>query len=267
MNSTVNFRQLQALKLIDRFNPKYLEENVAFSGVDKDDFLASLSDLVRNPIAISQGVHPLCGIACVVKIAAELDPVNLVKMGGYFYAIGNYTTRSFLTPPIKVPTYLKQMKPAAGHTTASFVLQATFKAFYNPVIGYNNKPGSKFNEWQGITFPFQLKRFLTTYFDLEVVALRTYRHTLDEIQTHLKQGITLMAWTSWNQMKNPGGRFKVLEQHYVLIKKLERIGNEVQLTIDNPRKKNNKLQVLKFQNEKQCYKALIGLYGFKRKKK
>lgn len=267
MNNTVNFRQLQALKLIDRFNPKCLDENTAFSAISKDEFLASLRDLVRNPATITQGVHPLCGIACVMKIAAELDPINLVKMGGYFYANGNYTTRSFLTPPIKVPTHLKQMKPTAGHSAANFVLQSTVKAFYNPITGYNNKPGTKFNEWQGITFPFQLKRFLKTYFDIQVVSMRTFRHTIEEIQSQIDQGVTLLAWTSWNQMKNPGARFKLLEQHYVIIKKIERKGTEIYLTIDNPRKSHDKLQVLKFENEKQCYKAIIGVYGFKRKEK
>ena len=267
MSNTLNFRQLQALKLIDRFNPKCLDGKVAFSAITKEEFLNSIRDLISNPLAISQGVHPLCGIACVMKIAAELDPVNLVKMGGYFYANGEYITRSFLTPPIKVPSHLKNMKAAAGHTSANFILQSTIKSFYNPVTCYNNKPGTKFNEWQGITFPSQLRKFLKTYFDIDSVPMRTYRHTIEEIQSKLKEGITLMAWTSWNQMKKHGGRFKLLQQHYVIIKNIERFGTEIHLTIDNPRKTHDKLQVIKFENEKQCYKALIGVYGFKRKEK
>lgn len=121
-----------------------------------------MRDLVSNPLAISQGVHPLCGITCVMKIAAELDPFNLVRMGGYFYANGEYITRSFLTPRIKVPSRLKNMKASAGHTSANFILQSTIKSFYNPATAYNNKPGTKFNEWQGITFPAQLGKFLKT---------------------------------------------------------------------------------------------------------
>ena len=150
----MNLQQLKALKLIDRFNPKCVEESWAFPNIELNEFLESLKQLIANPVGINQGVHPLCGIACAIKIAAELDPVGLVRMGAYFFANGKYVSKSFLDKPIKVPSKLKSMEPIAGLTPASYVLQATIKAFYNPVTGYNNKPGTKYNEWQGITFPY-----------------------------------------------------------------------------------------------------------------
>ena len=220
---------------------------------------------MQNPVGINQGVHPLCGIACVMKIAAELDPVGLVKMGGYFYANGKYQSTSFLNKSIKVPTQLKNMKPTAGLTPASFVLQTTIKAFYNPVTGYNNKPGTKFNEWQGITFPYQLKRFLKNYFKIVQIPARTYRHTIEEIQELTRKKAIIMAWTSWNQMKKSGGKFKLLEQHYVIIKQVKRVGDQIQMIVDNPRKTHDKLQLFKFNNEADFYKAIIGIYAFKAK--
>lgn len=261
----MNLQQVKALKLIDRFNPKCIEETWAFPQVDKSEFLTSLKQLVSNPRGITQGVHPLCGIACAMKVAAELDPVNLVKMGAYFFANGEYVSRSFLERSIKVPSKLKKMKATDGLTPANFVLQTTVKSFYNPVTGYNNKPGTKYNEWQGITFPYQLKRFLKSYFSIKQVPARTFRHDIEEIQELLKRPAVVMAWTSWNQMKNPGGKFKVLQQHYVIIKEVKRVGKEVHLIIDNPRKKNDKLQLFKFKNEKDFYKAIIGIYAFQRK--
>ena len=72
-----------------------------------------------------------------------------------------------------------------------------------------------------------------------------------------------MAWTSWNQMKNPGGRFKLLEQHYVILKAIEVVGNSVHLTIDNPRNAGENLQKINFNYEKDFYKAIIGVFGFK----
>lgn len=267
MEKVTSDQKVQALRLIDRFNPNCADSFPAFRAIEQEDFVASLRELVRNPAGISQGWHPLCGIACVIKIAAELDPVNLVKMGAHLYAKGEYRKGWFMTPVIKVPSNLKTATPVGGHTAANCVLQTTVKAFYNPVTGYNNKPGTKFNEWQGITFPYQLRRFLTHYFQIERIPVRTYRHTVEEIQTLLAQNVTILAWTSWNQMRKPGAKFKLLEQHYVLIKGIERVGEKVHLTIDNPRKSGDNLQVLKFDNESQCYKALIGIYGFKRREK
>ncbi len=265
MNRTMNLQQVKALHLIDRFNPKCVKEHWAFPKIEKSEFLESLKLLVANPASITQGVHPLCGIACALKVAAELDPVGLVKMGAYFFANGKYESRSFLEKSIKVPNKLKVMEPTAGLSAANHVLQTTIKAFYNPVTGYNNKPGTKYNEWQGITFPYQLKRFLKAYFKIKQIPARTYRHTVEEIQELLKKPIMLMAWTSWNQMKNSGGKFKPLQQHYVIIKKVERVGEEVHMIIDNPRKSHDKLQRFKFKNEKDFYKAIIGIYAFIRK--
>lgn len=263
MNRTINLQQTKALHLIDRFNPKCVKNNGAFSQISKNEFLDSLKQLVLNPVGITQGVHPLCGIACAIKIAAELDPINLVRMGAYFYANGEYISRSFLDKSIKVPKSLKNTAPAAGLTPASHVLQTTIKAFFNPVTGYNNRPGSKFNEWQGITFPYQLKRFLKSYFKIEELPARTYFHTIEEIQGLLEKSAEVLAWTSWNQMKNSGGKFKLLQQHYVIIKKVERVGEEVHLIVDNPRKSHDKYQKFKFNNEKDFYKAIIGIYAFR----
>lgn len=267
MEKTINTEQLKALKLIDRFNPKCVEETWAFRKIERHAFLDSLRQVIVNPVAVTQGVHPLCGIACTVKIAAQLDPVNLVKMGAYLFANGQYLSRSFLSKPIKVPGKLKKMEPQAGLTPANFVLQATIKSFYNPITGYNNKPGTKYNEWQGITFPYQLKRFLKGYFNIKQIPAKTYRHTIEEIQELLQKKAAIMAWTSWNQMKNPGGKFKLLEQHYVIIKGLDRVGDEVHLTVDNPRKSHDKLQVFKFKSDKDFYKAIIGIYAFVSKTK
>jgi len=267
MEKTVSLQQARALKLIDRFNPKCVEENWAFPLISKNDFLSSLKQLVRNPAGITQGIHPLCGIACAVKVAAELDPVNLVKMGAYFFANGKYVSRSFLDKSIKVPGRLKKMEPTDGLSAAGFVLQTTIKSFYNPLTGYNNKPGSKYNEWQGITYPYQLRKFLKRYFQIEEVPVRTYRHTIEELQGLLRKQVSLLAWTSWNQMKNSGGKFKLLEQHYVLIKSIKRNGEKVEVVIDNPRKKNDHYQRFIFNNEKDFYKAIIGVYGFRRKVK
>jgi hypothetical protein len=264
MKNTMVNERAKALKLIDRFNPKCVESKRAFVQVEKDDFLISLREMISNPLSINQGNHPLCGIACVIKIAAELDPVGLVKMSAHLYANGVYAP-SPLKSSIKVASNLKNMKPVAGLTAANFVLQTSVKSFYNPVTGYNNKPGTKFNEWQGITFPYQLRQFLTRYFKIDSVNARTYFHTIEEIQGLLAKPAMIMAWTSWNQMKNPTAKFKLLEQHYVIIKKLERKGAEVILTIDNPRKSHDRLQVMTFANEKLFYKAIIGIYAFRGK--
>jgi hypothetical protein len=37
------------------------------------------------------------------------------------------------------------------------------------------------------------------------------------------------------------------------------------LTIDNPRKSHDRLQVMTFANEKLFYKAIIGIYAFRGK--
>jgi hypothetical protein len=264
MKNTMVNERVKALKMIDRFNPKCVESKRAFAQVEKDDFLISLREMISNPMIINQGNHPLCGIACVIKIAAALDPVGLVKMSAHLYANGIYAP-SPLKSAIKVPSNLKNMKPVAGLTAANFVLQTSVKSFYNPVTGYNNKPGTKFNEWQGITFPYQLRQFLTRYFKITSVSAHTYFHTIEEIQGLLSKSAEVMAWTSWNQMKNPAGKFKLLEQHYVLIKNIERKGAEVILTIDNPRKSHDRLQVMNFASEKLFYKAIIGIYAFRGK--
>lgn len=256
--------QLKALKLIDRFNPKCLDEFGAFQQIDRYQFLNSLKDLIQKPVSITQGEHPLCGIACAVKIAAELDPVNLVKMSAWFYARGKFEPGSFLKKRIAAPQHLKNATPVAGLSPANHVLQTTIKAFYNPLTGYNNKPGTKYNEWQGITFPHQLRKFLTNYFKIKRVPVRTFRHSIEELQKLLEKPVVLMAWTSWNQMKNPGGRFKLLEQHYVLIKAIQRKEEKVEVIIDNPRKKHDYYQSFTFPNEKAFYKAIIGVYGFER---
>ncbi len=267
MGNLANGQQQKALQLIDRFKPIYGESFPAFHGIDSSDFVVSLRELIQNPEGINQGSHPLCGIACALKIAAELDPVNLVKMAMDLYSKGEYGSGSFLRSSIKVPKQLKSATPSAGHNAANSVLQTTIKSFYNPLTGYNNRPGSKFNEWQGITFPYQLRRFLTYYFQIERIPARTYLHTVQEIKTLLDKGVVIMALTSWHQMVKPGAKFKLFQQHYVLIRGIERFGQEVHLIIDNPRKYNDKLQVIKFDNETQCYKALIGIYGFKRREK
>jgi hypothetical protein len=40
-------------------------------------------------------------------------------------------------------------------------------------------------------------------------------------------------------------------------------GDEVVLTIDNPRKLHDKYQIIRFPNAKRFYKAIIGVYAFK----
>lgn len=264
MEKTVNIEQSKALKLIERFNPKCLDKYGAFQQIDRHQFLNSLRELIHQPASITQGEHPLCGIASAVKIAAELDPVNLVKMSAWFYARGKYEPGSFLRKKIAVPQHIKNATPVAGLSPANHVLQTTIKSFFNPITGYNNKPGSIFNEWQGITFPHQLRQFLTNYFRIKTVPVRTYRHTIEELQLLLQKSVKLLAWTSWNQMKNPGGRFKLLEQHYVLIKSVQWKGQEVELIIDNPRKKHDQYQQFMFPNERAFYKAIIGVYAFDR---
>jgi hypothetical protein len=97
------------------------------------------------------------------------------------------------------------------------------------------------------------------------LSARTYFHTIEEIQGLLSKSAEVIAWTSWNQMKEPAGKFKLLEQHYVLIKNIERKGAEIILTIDNPRKSHDRLQVMNFASEKLFYKAIIGIYAFRSK--
>lgn len=264
MEKTITLQKQKALQLIEKFNPLNAK-TPAFEKLDKDEFLFSLKKMIENPVTISQGVHPLCGIASLLKIAAELDPVGLVKMGAHLFAKGVYQTPSFLLKRIKTPKALRRMENKKGLTPAEHVLQTTIKSFYNPLTGYNNKPGTLFNEWQGITFPYQLANFLKSYFKIERVKLPTYNHSVEDLDTALKSGLSLIAWTSWNQMINPGGKFKLLHQHYVILKKIERVGTEVHLIIDNPRKTSHKLQRFKFQNETQFYNAIIGVYAFKRK--
>lgn len=263
MEKTINTEQVKALMLIDRFNPKCGLENRAFPLIQKDEFVSSFKALIHNPVNISQGIHPLCGIASAIKIAARLDPVGLVKMGAHFFARGSYSNRALIQKPIKVPSKLKGMKNGHGLSAAGFVLQATIKSFYNPLTGYNNQPGTKYNEWQGITFPHQVCRFLKSYFNIQRLPARTFGHTVEEIQGLLNQKAMVMAWTSWNQMKNPGGKFKLFEQHYVLIKEVRQDGEKVELLIDNPRKGEEDPQEFIFQNKKQFYKAIIGIYAFK----
>jgi hypothetical protein len=110
-----------------------------------------------------------------------------------------------------------------------------------------------------------LRQFLTRYFKIDSFSARTYFHTIEEIQGLLSKSAEVIAWTSWNQMKNPAGKFKLLEQHYVLIKNIERKGPEIILTIDNPRKSHDRLQVMNFASEKLFYKAIIGIYAFRSK--
>lgn len=259
----MNQKQLKALQLIDRFNPKCIENTTAFKKINLQEFLDSLKTLISNPQGISQGNHPICGVSCAVKIAAQLDPVGLVKMSAYLFANGEFRLRSFLVKPIKSPANLRKTIPIAGLTPANHVIQTTLKSFFNPITGYNNKPGTKFNEWQGITFPYQLRSFLTSYFKIKEVPVSTYHHTIESLQTLIADDTILMAWTSWNQMKNPGGRFKLLEQHYVILKAIEVVGNSVHLTIDNPRNAGENLQKINFNSEKDFYKAIIGVFGFK----
>lgn len=264
MEKVINLHKREALQLIEKFSPAK-DCKWSFEKLNKDEFILSLKKMIENPHAISQGVHPLCGIASLLKVAAELDPVGLVKLGAHLFANGSYQTPSFLYKKVKAPKSVRKMKNYKGLSPAEHVLETTIKSFYNPLTGYNNKPGSLFNEWQGITFPHQLANFLKSYFKIERVTLRTFLHSVDELDKALKAGVSIMAWTSWNQMINPGGKFRLLHQHYVILKKIERIGNELHVVIDNPRKNHDKLQVLKFQNESQFYKAVIGVYGFKRK--
>ncbi len=261
----MNNQQLKALHLIDRFQPKCEQEFWAFPLIQKEDFLESLKQLVANPLNISQGNHPICGITSAIKVAAALDPVSLVKMSAHFFANGKYETPSFLLKSIKVPKVLKKSENTAGLSAASYVLQTTIKSFYNPLTGYNSKPGNKYNEWQGITFPHQVSNFLTNYFRIQRVPAKTFFHTIKEIQSLLNDGNQIIAWTSWNQMKNPGGRFKLLQQHYVVIKSVENVEGQIHLSIDNPRKGDESSALFKFENEKQFYSAIIGIYAFKRK--
>lgn len=259
----MNIKQAKALQLVDRFNPNCIGEYGAFNRINKYEFLDALKESIQKPITINQGEHPLCGIACLVKIAAELDPINLVKMGAHFYANGRFNSPSFLKKSIKTPRHLQGDKPQNGLSASNHVIQTSIKSFLNPITGYNNRPGSKFNEWQGITLPFQIKRFLTTYFKIQSVPARTYFHTIQEIQKLLKDDAVVLAWTSWNQMIHPGGKFKMLKQHYVLIKSIKTEGKKVWLTIDNPRKRTGQLQEFKFNSPKEFYRAIVGIYPFK----
>ena len=257
--------QLKALKLIDRFNPSCDSNCWAFEKIDKQEFLVSLRRMIESPQTISQGVHPLCGIASMLKIAVELDPVGVVKMGAHLFAKGVYQKPSFLQKKVRAPKSLRKVENVKGLSPAEHVLQTTIKSFYNPITGYNNKPGTLFNEWQGITFPFQLSNFLKSYFKIERIDFPTFRHSVKDIQNAINEGTSLLAWTSWNQMIHPGGKFKLLKQHYVILRQVIRVGKQVQVIIDNPRQKDKEVQHLVFETEKQFYKALIGVYAFRRK--
>ncbi len=264
MEKTANLKQKKALKLIERFNPAVESDELAFDKMGKADFAASLQKMIEEPASITQGAHPICGVASALKIAGELDPVGLVKMGAHLFAHGVYQMPSFLLKKIKVPKSVQNMKHSNGLSPAEHVLETTIKAFFNPITGYNNNPGSLFNQWQGITFPHQLANFLKDYFKIDRVSLPKFRFTTDELESALNSGISVLAWTSWNQMKKPGERFKLLEQHYVVLKKLERVDDGFNLWVDNPRKNNAELECFKFENATQLKKAVIGIYGFKR---
>ncbi|WP_070138057.1 hypothetical protein [Crocinitomix algicola] len=262
MGDLIRHEQTKALMLIDRLDRDELKYSIAFSNINLKEFLHSLKSIIDNPLLITQGAHPLCGIACLVKIAAALDPITLVKMSAHFIVNGRYQPPSFLLKRVKVNKNILQMEPSGGLTPADHVLQLSLKAFMNPISGYNNKPGTKFNDWQGITFPYQIRKFLTRYFKIEEVPIRNFSFTPEYLSDVLRLGVKVLAWTSWNQMRNPGGKFKILEQHYVLIKRIDIVGETVKIWVDNPKVKSAELQEFSFNSRKEFKKAIIGVYAF-----
>jgi hypothetical protein len=264
MNEKYTTEQRKALALIHRFHPVCDGQNWAFPMIEKDDFLASLKELIQHPEGITQGKHPICGITCAIKVAAVLDPINLVKMAAHLFANGYYQHRSFLISRIKVPKNLSEVSDFHGLSAAEFVLTATIKSFYNPLTGYQANPNSWLSNWQGVTFPWQISKFLTTYFSIELVPSKNFRPGLAEIQNLVHPSIQIVAWTSWQQFKKPGSRIKLTAQHYVLIKDVTVGPYGLSVEIDNPKNRKD-TEEYKFVMNREFTAAVLGVYGFRRK--
>ncbi len=257
--------QVQALNLLNKFSPKCNGLEVAFPGISVEEFKDSLIKMIENPSEITQSSHPICGITTALKVVAILDPVALVKMAAQLFANGVYQPKSFLVSKIKTSKSLTVEQERFGLSPAEFVLQTSIKAFYNPITGYANKPKTVLNNWQGITMPYQIKQFLTGYFRIQLIPAKTFLHSIRDIQKHLSSGNQIIAWTSWNQFKNPGGKFKITQQHYVLIKELKQVDKKIYLTIDNPKNRKQTEEFI-FPDDKSFYKAIIGIYPFVKRK-
>lgn len=255
----------KAIALTENINPRVFKKEVAFQHIQPSEFIASLKSIIENPQLIKQGGHPICGVSVALKIAAEIDPITLVKMAVNIFVNGTYNPGSFLLRKITVPERILNEEKYNGLNAALFVLQVGIKNFLNRFTVYKANPKHFFGQLQGITYPWQIKRFLTDYFKCDSISKSLYRNDFERIHVALEKGHHVLALTSWNQMKSPNQRFKLLDLHYVLIRGIEKTAKGITIFIDNPAGHTNELEVFTFENDNALRKAIRGIYAYNKR--
>ncbi|MCH2232760.1 MAG: hypothetical protein MK078_00805 [Crocinitomicaceae bacterium] len=257
-------RKKEAIALTRKINPAVLSKEIAFTHIKPQDFICSLREIVLEPNKIKQGLHPICGVSAALKIAAELDPVTLVKMAVNFYVNGNYNPGNFLLRQIKVPERVRNTEITSGLSAASFVLQISVKNFLNRFSTYKPVPNN-LSQIQGITFPWQIKKFLTDYFRVDSINRSLFKNNFNSIKEKIESGHRLLALTSWKQMNHPNSRISNFDLHYLLIKGIEKKEDQIILYVDDSSGTNSGNKEFIFQNEKELKKAVRAVYTYNKK--
>ena len=264
-NYNIENRKNEAIALTRKINPAVLSKEIAFKHIKPSEFVSSLREIILEPNKIKQGAHPICGVSAALKIAAELDPVTLVKMAVNLYVNGNYNPGNFLLKQIKVPERISTKEEKHGLTPASFVLQVSLKNFMNRFSSYGGNAKKKSAQIQGITFPWQIKKFLMDYFKIDSVGRSLFKNDFESIKSKIEKGHRVMALTSWKQMNDPKARMNILDLHYLLIKGIERKNDQIILYVDDSSGASTQMKEFTFNSDKELRKGVRAVYAYNKK--
>lgn len=257
---TMSKKKHKAVALAGKIKFNNISTTPNFQEISPEDFQESLQQIIENPHLIKQKGEPVCGVSVALKIAAEIDPITLVKMATHLYVNGNYNAGSFMLRAIKSPKEASKLQEEKN-LSAVQVLHSSIKHTLNPITGYNPNGEGLWHDITGITFPHQIKRFLKDYFRIEFMNNTPFNNGYDKIKKHISRGDRVMALTNWGKMQHPEGKSTWFNWHYVLVKGIDKVDGKIKLFIDDSSSSNN-LSTYTFKTEKQLKKAVRGIFCF-----
>ncbi|WP_137090124.1 hypothetical protein [Mangrovivirga cuniculi] len=204
-----------------------------WKSIDKNTFIHSLTDTLKDPDRINQAKTNLCGPASICKIIAEKDPESYVRMAISLYEHGKAHSYNSFHFPIEVNEDLLDDDPSDGLSPSDYVVLSSLRHTYNLVFDYDPESDTGL---QGFSYPNDLIDIATNFANLSDKTLQ-YGHDIEGINKAIGDGCSVIGLFDIDQLKTGEPNQNILQRrfgnHYIIINRLSKRNSHVEVNYWN----------------------------------